>query len=70
MGKYDDIKLYPSTRFMQGRVSNEDEIEEVAQAIYDDLICGRRLRIEDVPKLLQVAIDLRESRMNAVKTPY
>lgn len=57
---YEDIRLYPSTRWMHGTITHEQEVEEIAHAIYDDLIIGRRLLPEDVPKLLKIAIRLRD----------
>lgn len=50
----DKIRLYPSTQWVTGKISTEDECLKVAENVWKELIVDRRIRPEDVPLLLEL----------------
>lgn len=61
MSKYPDIQTYPSTLTVYGKQTIDEQTEYVARLVYDYCICDLRCRVEDIPKLLEIAIELRKS---------
>lgn len=61
MNRY-NLSFYPPTMVVMGEMTDEEYIEQCADALYDGWVCGYRFHPEELKKLIDIAVQRQKEK--------